>query len=149
MQYLIVKQETKDKKVLYRKWSHTYIRLPNQIHICLVSSGNDKFHTSDRSCVCASSNLSSLKMIAKNVPREIYLQLFEGELMSYLLYLCLFAHSGVQCILCCVFVLFAFVLCTLCCQFLWIVHFRLPLRYSLTFIYLVYPMLPFSLNYPF
>jgi hypothetical protein len=26
------------------------------------------------------------------------------------------------------------VLCTLCCQFLWIVHFWLPLRYSLTFI---------------
>jgi hypothetical protein len=34
----------------------------------------------------------------------------------------------------CVFVLFFFVLCTLCCQFLWIVHFWLPLRYSLTFI---------------
>jgi hypothetical protein len=27
------------------------------------------------------------------------------------------------------------VLCTQCCQFLWIVHFWLPLRYSLTFIY--------------
>ena len=27
------------------------------------------------------------------------------------------------------------VLCTLCCQFLWIVHFLLPLRCSLTFIY--------------
>jgi hypothetical protein len=26
------------------------------------------------------------------------------------------------------------VLCTQCCQFLWIVHFWLPLRYSLTFI---------------
>jgi hypothetical protein len=34
--------------------------------------------------------------------------------------------------LCCV--LFFFVLCTLCCQFLWIVHFWLPFRYSLTFI---------------
>jgi hypothetical protein len=31
------------------------------------------------------------------------------------------AYSGVQHILCCVFVLFFFVLCTLCCQFLWIV----------------------------
>ena len=29
--------------------------------------------------------------------------------MSYLRYLCLFAHSGVQCILCYVFVLFFFV----------------------------------------
>jgi hypothetical protein len=33
------------------------------------------------------------------------------------------------------FVLFFFVLCTLCCQFLWIFLFRLPLRYSSTFIY--------------
>jgi hypothetical protein len=34
-------------------------------------------------------------------------------LMSYLCYLCLFAHSSVQ-YMCCVFVLFVFVLCTLC-----------------------------------
>ena len=56
--------------------------------------------------------------------------------MSYLRYLCLLAYSGVtvQHILCCVFVLFCFfILCTICCQFLWIVHFCLPLRYSLTF----------------
>ena len=46
-----------------------------------------------------------------------------GRLMSYLRYLWLFAYSGVQRILCCVFVLFIFVLCTICCQFLWIVHF--------------------------
>ena len=44
----------------------------------------------------------------------------------------LFSYSGVQHKLCSVFVFF--VLCTLCCQFLWIVHFWLPLRYSLTFI---------------
>ena len=31
-------------------------------------------------------------------------------------------------------VVFFFVLCTLCCQFLWIILFRLSLRYSLTFI---------------
>ena len=43
-------------------------------------------------------------------------------------------HSGVQQVLCCVLVLF--VLCALCCKFLWIVNFWLPLRYSLTFIYL-------------
>jgi hypothetical protein len=36
--------------------------------------------------------------------------------------------------LCYVFVLLVFFLCTLCCQFLWIVHFWLPFRYSLTFI---------------
>jgi hypothetical protein len=38
----------------------------------------------------------------------------------------------------CMFIVFLFlffiVLCTLCCQFLCIVHFWLPLRYSLTFI---------------
>jgi len=45
-------------------------------------------------------------------------QFYVGELMSFLHYLCLFAHSGVQCILCCVCVLlFLLVLYTLCCQF--------------------------------
>ena len=34
---------------------------------------------------------------------RLYLQLFAGECMSYLLYLCLFAYSGVQDILCCYF----------------------------------------------
>jgi len=33
-------------------------------------------------------------------------------------FLCLFAYSGVQHILCYVFALFVFVLCALCCQFL-------------------------------
>jgi hypothetical protein len=49
-----------------------------------------------------------------------------GGLMSYLRYLPLLAHSGVQHILCCVFVWFFFLLCTLCWHFLWIVHFWLP-----------------------
>jgi hypothetical protein len=57
-----------------------------------------------------------------------------GGIMSYLHYLCLLPHSGIGHILCCVFALFFFVLCTLCCQFLWIVHFGLPLQYSITFI---------------
>ena len=48
--------------------------------------------------------------------------------MSYLRYLCLCANSGVQQIVCCVFGL-----SSSCCQFLWIVHFRLQLRYSLMF----------------
>ena len=67
--------------------------------------------------------------------------------MSYLRYLCLpFVHSGVQHIVCCVFVVFVFVLCALCCQFLWIVHFR----YSLTCILRpVCLMLPVSLDRPF
>ena len=76
-----------------------------------------------------------------------------GEVMSCLRYLCLFANSGVQHILCCVFVLFVSVLCTLYCQFLWIVHLWLPLRYSLAFICfvclrLVYPKVPVSLDCP-
>ena len=54
--------------------------------------------------------------------------------MSYLRYLCLFAHSGVQYILCFVFVLFFYILCTISCQFLWIVHLRLPLWCSPAFI---------------
>jgi hypothetical protein len=49
---------------------------------------------------------------------SIYLQFFEGGLISYLRYLCLFSYSGAQHILCCVFVLF--VLFIHCCQFLWI-----------------------------
>jgi hypothetical protein len=47
--------------------------------------------------------------------------------MSYLRLLCFYAHSGVQHILCCAFVLFVFVLCSLCCQFLWIVIFDCPI----------------------
>ena len=58
---------------------------------------------------------------------------FTCRCLSYLRYLCLLTYSGVQHTLCCVFALFVFVLYTLCCQFLWIVHFWLPVRYSLTF----------------
>jgi len=64
---------------------------------------------------------------------RLYLQLFVGGRISSLRWLCLFAYSGVKHILHCVFVLFFFVLCALCCQYLWIVHFLLSLRYSLTF----------------
>jgi hypothetical protein len=39
--------------------------------------------------------------------------LFVGGTMCYLRYLCLFVHSGVQHILCCVFALVLFVLCLL------------------------------------
>ena len=67
---------------------------------------------------------------------EYIYKLVVGVFMSYLCFLCLYVHIGVQHILCCVFVLFFFILCALCCQFLWIVPlFWLPLRYSLTFIY--------------
>jgi len=65
---------------------------------------------------------------------RLYLQLCVGGVMSYLRYLCLFTYSVVHHILCCVFALFFCLLCTICCHCLWIVHFELPLRYSLTFI---------------
>jgi hypothetical protein len=48
---------------------------------------------------------------------RLYIQLFVKGRTSYLRCLCLFAHSGVQHLLCCVFALFFFVLCTLGCQF--------------------------------
>ena len=58
---------------------------------------------------------------------------YRRGLMSYILHMCLFTNSGVQHILCCVFVLFILILCVRCCRFLWIVHVWLPLRYSLPF----------------
>ena len=78
---------------------------------------------------------------------------------SFLRYLCLLAYSGVQHILCYVFVLFVFLLCTLCCQFLWIFLFCLSsscVPYVASFpglscfvcLPLVYPMLPVSLDFP-
>jgi hypothetical protein len=57
--------------------------------------------------------------------------------LRYLRYLCLFAYSSVQHIFYCGFFSCYFVLSTLCCQFLWIVYFWLPLRRSLTFIYVL------------
>ena len=100
------------------------------------------FNSSFALVVCRSAHVLFLLsyVVTFLVPYSVllYLQLFVGGLMSYLPYLCLFVYSGVQHILCCVFVMFVFVLFTLCCQFLWIVHFWLPLRYSLTFIKLVF-----------
>ena len=57
--------------------------------------------------------------------------LLEGSCLIYVIYVW---FGIVVCNTYCDFVLFVFVLCTLCCQFLWIVHFWLLLRYSLTFI---------------
>jgi len=74
---------------------------------------------------------------------RLYLRLFVGGLLSNLRYLCLFTYSGIQHILCSVFVLFFFILCALCCQFLWIVHLWLPLRCSLTLIlFLLFTLIP-------
>ena len=54
---------------------------------------------------------------------RLYIQLFVGGLISYLSYLCLFAYSGVQHILCCIF--------------------------CFVFLRLVWSMLPVSLGCPF
>ena len=54
---------------------------------------------------------------------RLYLQLLVGWPMSYLRYLCLFAHSSIQHIMCCVFIIFC--------------------------LSLVYPMLPVSLDCPY
>ena len=59
-----------------------------------------------------------------------------SEGLCLICFLCQFARSGLNYIMRCVVVLFFFVLCTLCCQFLWIVNLLLPIRYSLTFIWL-------------
>ena len=49
--------------------------------------------------------------------------LFRRAHLSFtLIVFVLLAHSGIQHILCCVFVLFFLVLCTMCYQFLWIVQ---------------------------
>jgi hypothetical protein len=73
-----------------------------------------------------------LRFPHKNDVRFVFV---EG-LMSYLRYLCLLAHSGVQHILFCVFVAFFFVLYTYVASFSGLSFFGLPLQHSLTFIYL-------------
>ena len=88
--------------------------------------------------------LSIAILAQKRCSVRLYLQLCVGGHISYLCYLCLLTCSGVQNIYCRIFLLFFFVLCILCCQFLWMIHFWLPLRYSLTFIYLTV-----SLAFPF
>ena len=60
----------------------------------------------------------------------LYLQVFVGDSMYYLRYLCSFAYSYVRYILCCGFRLFFFVLWNICSQFLWIVHLIAPSVFS-------------------
>ena len=61
--------------------------------------------------------------------------------MSYLRYLCLFMHCGVQHILRCFLALFVFVLLALWCRFLRIVHFWLrilvPNTYCVVFLFCI------------
>jgi len=55
--------------------------------------------------------MSTTNSTYKRCSVRLYLQLFVGGLMPCLRYLSLFAHSSVQQVLCCVFILFVFVLC--------------------------------------
>jgi hypothetical protein len=81
-------------------------------------------------------------------------QLFLGGLMSYLRYLCLFAYSGVQHILCYVFLrlvcpMLPVSLDCFCYVFLRLVYPMLPVSldcFCYVFLRLVYPMLPVSLD---
>ena len=69
--------------------------------------------------------------------------------MSYLRYLYLLTHSGVQHILYCVFVFSLSSCVPYVASFSGLSFFDCPFRYSLTFIYRVYPMLPVSMDCPF
>ena len=60
---------------------------------------------------------------------RLYLLLFVRGLVSYLHYLCVFAYSVVQHMLCCVF--FSLRLLYPMCECVWVVHFLLSLQYSL------------------
>ena len=71
---------------------------------------------------------------------RLYLQLF----MSYLRYLCLLAHSGVQHLLCCVCLHLAYPMLPVSLDCLRLVYPMLPV--SLDCLRLVYPMLPVSLD---
>ena len=80
--------------------------------------------------------MSHCVLVLQNEKQEIpwclvrlYPQLFVRGLMSYLCYLCLFAYSGVQCILCCFFVIFLCLLYPMDCPI-----FIAP-SYSLIYVY--------------
>ena len=115
-----------ERTALYPNARHPYAT-NNHRECCYPSTSRQPFWVP---CCDVRYDLRKKTMFGLSLP-----PLFVGGLMSYLRYLCLFAYSGVQQILCCVFVFVFFVLCDLCCQFLWIVQFWLPLRYSLPFIY--------------
>ena len=73
---------------------------------------------------------------------RLYLQMFVGGLVSYLRYFCFFAYSGVQDILCCVFLLYLSSSC-----FLYIV---VSNTYCILFLLCFFSSwLPVSLDCPF
>ena len=107
------------------------------IHVCPVKKSTLLWTVHDTFLEEHSEVTLKLKKLESQVIKKfetifrLYIQLFVGGLISYLSYLCLLAYSGGQHILCCVFFSSS---CVHYVAFLWIVHFWLPLQYSLTFI---------------
>ena len=118
-----------------------YFQIYCQLSIYVMNSGRPMVHIKKRRLSCTLHLWKSDIPIHKTLLRNWLVRYIEDikndvrfafnhpiphGLMSYLRYLCLFAHSGVQHLLCCVFGLFVFVLYTLWYQFLWTVDFWLP-----------------------
>ena len=84
---------------------------------------------------------------------RLYLQLFVGRIISYLLYLCLFSHSGVQHMSWIVVLLCFSSSCVLCiqyCQFLLFGHLNVLHLYSLTsIVYLYFVFCLFTISYTY
>ena len=122
------KSKRKDQAVLPLSW----VQCLGHIYVQPIQSDCS-------ACVCLYV-LSSVLWCSPQFPHKNYARSF---LLPY--FLCrrghvLFtiyvfvAHSGVQHIVRCVFVLFVFVFCAICCEFVWIVKIGLPLRISLKLI---------------
>ena len=133
---MIIWWNVETKTCLSLKWQATYVLLYRQYFHCYqIINIAENMYLTQFNIMILKFSLPILRDITYRNPwHKCHILLFVGGLMSYLRYLCVLAYSGVQHILGCVFVLFFVVLRTLCCQFLWLVHFWLPHRYSLTFI---------------
>ena len=91
--------------------------------------------TIPRNCyTCLKGKFEDIKVVIRSRKHDVWFVFSSSFLYERSCFIYVIAYCGVQHTLCCVFVLFFFVFCALCCQFLWIAHFWLPLRYSLTFI---------------
>jgi hypothetical protein len=89
-----------------------------------------KLPADSKKTLSISISLATNGFLIKRCSVRLCLQLFVGERMSYLCYLCLLTHSGVQHILHCAFV--RLLSCVL--QVSLDCYFFMPLRYFLTFI---------------
>ena len=96
-------------------------------HIKLYTSPWLRFEIT-KSMVIGTDCLGSCKSNYHMITATTALCLLVGSCLINVICVCLpIVASNTYCVF--------LVMCTLCCQFLWIVHFWLPLQYSLTFIY--------------